>query len=1346
MILCAQPPQTSARSSVTAIKTIPIKLLRSLRRLLFPLAVFLSLVFVALVVTLRYAVLPNIERYRGDIMQNVSSASGMAVSAGELRAGWQGLRPYIELNDVRFADAGSRDGQGVASLQLPHLHASLSWWALLIGEIRFYEVILEAPELTLKRAPDGLIYFAGKPLNQDTAGEGGLALWLLEQPHLLVHNAALLWQDELAGAPPLRLERVDVRIDKHLGHHHLGIRAFPPRALAAEIEVRGELEIRNDTQQWFLAGTLFASAAQASLVGLRRYLAIPDAMREATGNVRVWLELDSTRQRGIRAITADLNVVNASAQFAKDLAPLTLASLAGRIEYRAEEGGFVIASKGLQFRTREGIRLSPADFSLALSAEPAKPSGEVTGNGIDLKVIAALLNYFPVGKDLRDGVARFAPRGFLNQAALTWTGELTRPETYRVRGSFNDFALNPDGKIPGVQGLSGSVDGDERGGQFLITSRNLALDIGQVFRAPLVFDTLDVIGKWKRTNDALAINFDKLHFTNAAAEGEISGSYRTGGKGPGIVDLNATLARGNAVKVADYLPNAIEHTRDWLDKAIQSGGIASARLELTGDLGYFPFKDDSNGRFRLSAKVNDVRLKYLDNWPAVDNIRGEISFSGARISVAAESAAIYGARVGPTSVDLDDTTSSIPVLSIKGSANAPAQDVARFLQNSPLAEGVGKFTQVLTLEGPGKLDLSLLIPIGGRGPNAEPKPGKDKMRPTFKASGHYELAEANAKPPVGAVVTGVSGAIQFTERSVQSKNLGGTLYGNPLRIAISGGAEEGVVAELAGRGEVQYLNDILPFRLPAQITGVTDWKGRISAKFGRTDLVFESEMLGVASTLPAPLAKRADEPMKLTATFTEAQKASERIEVALGSVAFGRFARKFNDKGEAVGLAGGLISLEKPLANVDLPEGLWLVGDLRDLDIDHWKATFAGAAGSAGSAANSANPASSVITGFDLAVGKMQAFGREFKTLQMKGRRAGDDWRVTIDSPELSGDALWRPTAEDGRGFIRARLSNFVLNAEQPGTGQEQAEPSRSAAEDFPTLDVIADRFHFRGYDLGKLEFKAATDGSDWRIDRLVIEGDGSTLETSGRWTRTSGASQSQFSLKVDSSNLNGLMRKFGHGEVLRRGNGRLEGTLSWPGYPYQFALNNLSGNFKVEARKGEFAKIEPGAGRLLGLLSLQSIPRRFTLDFRDLFSEGFAFDRIDGSVTINRGVMHTDDFEIVGPSAFVAMQGDVSLPNETQNLRMTVIPSLGGGVSLLTGFLINPAVGLGALVVNKILNDPVGRAAAYQYNVTGTWEKPDVVRTDRNQAAQRNANDNDAPREAGNSTPPVSQQNKSGS
>jgi len=177
----------------------------------------------------------------------------------------------------------------------------------------------------------------------------------------------------------------------------------------------------------------------------------------------------------------------------------------------------------------------------------------------------------------------------------------------------------------------------------------------------------------------------------------------------------------------------------------------------------------------------------------------------------------------------------------------------------------------------------------------------------------------------------------------------------------------------------------------------------------------------------------------------------------------------------------------------------------------------------------------------------------------------------------------------------------------------------------------------------------------------------------------------------------------------VRRGTAKLHGALAWPGSPQDFDYPQLSGNIVLEATKGQFVKLEPGIGKLFGILSLQALPRRITLDFRDIFSDGFAFDEILGGVDISRGVATANNFRIRGPSAHVVMKGEVDLGKETQKLRVKITLSLSDAASIAGALIGGPIAGVAAFLAQKMLKDPLDKMASYEYDVTGTWADPQV-------------------------------------
>ncbi|MGQ0441833.1 MAG: YhdP family protein, partial [Methylophilaceae bacterium] len=189
-------------------------------------------------------------------------------------------------------------------------------------------------------------------------------------------------------------------------------------------------------------------------------------------------------------------------------------------------------------------------------------------------------------------------------------------------------------------------------------------------------------------------------------------------------------------------------------------------------------------------------------------------------------------------------------------------------------------------------------------------------------------------------------------------------------------------------------------------------------------------------------------------------------------------------------------------------------------------------------------------------------------------------------------------------------------------------------------------------------------------------------------------------------------LKRFGQPDAVKGGKAEVAGQLKWPGSPHEFETNGLSGNFKLDATKGQILKAQPGVGRLFGLLSLQSLPRRLSLDFRDLFSEGFAFDKISATARIDSGIMRSDDFFMTGPAAESKIKGEMNLQKETQNLKVKVIPHISDSLSLaaLAG---GPIAGAAAFVAQKILKDPFNKIVQSEYVITGTWDNPQEVESD---------------------------------
>jgi uncharacterized protein YhdP len=276
-----------------------------------------------------------------------------------------------------------------------------------------------------------------------------------------------------------------------------------------------------------------------------------------------------------------------------------------------------------------------------------------------------------------------------------------------------------------------------------------------------------------------------------------------------------------------------------------------------------------------------------------------------------------------------------------------------------------------------------------------------------------------------------------------------------------------------------------------------------------------------------------------------------------------------------------------------------------------------------------------------------------------------------------------------------------------PDAAQDDAH-SASRARELPALDIVADHFVAGTTQFGKLELVAVNQARDWRIERLVLSNPESTLTADGYWQSWAARPSTSMNVKIDVTDAGKYLERLGYPGTMRGGIVHLEGKLAWAGSPQAIDYPSLTGNVSLKAERGQFLKVDPGAAKLLGILSLQSL---LTFDLRDLFSEGFAFDTLSGSAQVAKGVLTTRDFDMHGAAARVGITGDIDLARETQKLRLRVVPALGDSAATAATLLlkINPITGLGAMIAQRILKDPLGQIFALEYTVTGTWTDPKV-------------------------------------
>ena len=1259
---------------------------RWVSRLVIGVSIALFCLLAAAILSLRYWILPDIGRHQDRIAAQIGRAIGERVEIGRIQADWTGAHPHLAMRDVRIYDPS-----GHPALTLDQVDSQLSWLTFLTGEIRFASLEIDQPRLGVRRDASGRVYVAGIPVTQG-GGNAALSDWLLHQRQVVIRDGFVLWEDDQAHGPPLMLNSVNFALINSRNHHLFGLQAVPPGEVSSPLDVRANLfgESLDDLSSW--RGKIYARVDRTDISVLRKWLPLPDRIASGRGGIRMWMDFANSRPQ---AVTADIDLYGVRARLGRQIPPLGIRFVRGRLGWSGEDGDNEFYTRRLSLETESGERIRSTDFMLQSIPERARNAeqGEITANTLDLGILARLATSFPLPPAARDALAKYAPSGKLENLQVTWKGEEPAtvifpwqrpreksakgaiPAHYSVKAKFSGLGLESGGNA--FRNLSGHLDADESGGNLNLDAPHAALILPGIFETPIALDTLTAQGGWKRNGGDTEISVGNLSFSNRDLSGNAFGSFRSSAR---YADFTGRLTRADATRVWRYLPLVVgKSARDWVKNGLVGGKSDDVRFRLKGKLDRFPFADGKDGLFQVKAKVSGGSLRYAPGWPGVDSISADLLFQGARMEITSSDAAILGTKVSRCRVSVVDLAAPRAVLEVDGEVKGPTDEFLRFIEASPVSGYIGGFTSGMRASGNGMLGLKLGIPL--------------EHAVDTRVAGSFQFLGDRITGPTLPVMDRLAGRLDFTEKGISAKSASAVILGGNALINASTADDGSLKVSVSGKIDPSNLQGAFA----RHFSGKADWHAGIAVRRKGLDIVIQSSLKGLASSLPAPLSKDAESPMPLRVELKSSSDGEDVLTAALGSVLSARF---LGETGRgSLRVDQGLLYLNEdmPATLPDAP-GIRVIGSLPEFDADRWRDILDESAGGQ-------SPIS--FSGIDVDIGTLAFLGRHFGKLSISARQSGGEWDADLSGKEVQGSIRWIP---EGKGRLVGKFVNLGIPDAPPAEAVEsKVTLAKVASRDLPALDISAESFVIRKKEIGKLELVAVQQGNDWKIEKLRIVNPDSVLSASGLWQGWAIHPRTDIDLRLDVHKIGPFLSRFGYPDNIMRGSGKMEGTLSWAGSPQAINYDTLNGNISLTANHGQFNKIDPGIGKLLGILSLQELPRRITLDFRDIFSQGFAFDGISSSFRISHGIAETGNLRISGPAAEVDMTGKIDLDRETQDLAIVVKPQLGGSVSVASSLLGGPVVGIATWVVGKVLQDPLDQLAAYEYNVTGSWKDPVV-------------------------------------
>lgn len=820
----------------------------------------------------------------------------------------------------------------------------------------------------------------------------------------------------------------------------------------------------------------------------------------------------------------------------------------------------------------------------------------------------------------------------------------------------------------------------------------------------------------------LNVSLDSVNVKTQDGEMSVRGRWnRSRDSEMGDMDLQGTLTQFDLSRLYHYMPAEVgEDVIDWMRTAFRSGTVPRASFVAHGPVSEFPFEGTSKGVFTLEGTVQNWTVDYAPaltpeekGWPALVAMNGRFNLNRDNLVALMQSGGLEvskGVNLEANRIEATLThLFSEPALELKARTRGTADLYQKAMTQTALDGVLPPMVRQLNGRGDWSLDLELAMLLD------------DVENPAYKATldlhgGSLQYAQL---PPIEAV----SGQAVFTNAGFTSDGLSARVLGSDLTVSGGFGAPDAKLLVQGGLAmqavndhfKVPSLNRWVKGTLPFVMTVVQpDAKGSLK-------IAVDSSLQGLQLLFPAPFTLATGAALK-TRLEWEMNPASNSV--GSGTLRMGNLLQvnatgrqgsgtRFASVGIGIGVAPPLVS-----------NAMAIRVSTKLLDATAWQAVQTSLMKDF--SVSSSPGLLPALASVQLSSDRVMWDDTGFDKVQATMRVTGERYVADFSAQQANGSLNWQMRNGELIGRLQARLSRFEVGQEPAGDGPaanppdpkankiESSLPDENTLSTIPPIDLVIDNLMLNGKRLGQLELvgESTVGNRQWKIDKLTLSGPNASLSSSGhlRFERANPGVNAD--IQLDIKDMGEFVAQLGLADKMRRGRGTIKAQVDWRNFPWSTSFEGMQGKVQVDLEEGIFDHVNSGSARVLELLSLQSFGRILDLNVNrgETFAKGFPWSSIRGNLGILNGQLETSDLVIDSPVARITFQGEASLVTEQLNMRATVRPNLDmSGTAMATGFLLNPVIGLSALVGNYILRTPIESVFSLRYEVTGSFSDPQL-------------------------------------
>ncbi len=1355
---------------------------RFARRVVLPLLGLLIILLAVLLSVARLA-LPLFDEQARSLVEQAALERGLALEVERLSLDWEGLGPRLSLHNTRIK--GASESSAPLQLQTLSLHFDLPR-SLLSGRLQFDALEISGLVLHLQRDLQGAWGLssinsgsldANRPPNGGDASDASWPAWMGMAQKVVLRQSQLHVNDEISGLK-LSSQEMDALFEQGTNaqgtlQQRFVLKMQLPESLGGMLELRAHLqgefadlvrpsgELWLDTPQLKLPGwrALFASLPNGDLA---LPVALSDLPQLNTGELggQTWISLQHGGVTDVHASLdfSDVRVKRAQPLPSNDLPPsILLAPLASHVNIHLQHHD-ALWTFDLDTEPDAGQASSLLDkaTNLTLQKPPAasvqrfsmRRDGDVlafAAEHIDLSLLRPWLVATPIlPEDIRRTLQRHRPLGVVQDMSLRLDVSQTPVHaqgTLRV----SDFGWQGGDELPGITGLDAQAWLDGNRSLLRLASEDVSIDSAGHLRQRLRLNHLqgDIAVFLPAANtpsprSKLAIH--SLKANNPDLELALDLRLDLPAAGSPLIDATGRLNNVATERVPAYLPIKVleKEALDWLDSALANsqGFVPQADIRLHGALDQFPYFLNNSGLFSVIVDFEHLNLNYAPipapGWRPAEKLYGQLSFINNGLSGVIRRGQIQDVMLDAGTLAIADYDH--PRLDLALKLHGDSAQMLDVLKHSPLFKSP-KDLDALKLNGTAQLDLNMGIRLDIL----------DQV--PDRVEGWYRPKNARLQT-FGLDFSKLNGELHFVNLDFDSQNLRAELKQNPAQIRVSSHLSPNTAQDERGYHiEMETQTQLGDWLQPApSILAKLPGSFPLHAKLILSDdplsnpnmrLDLTSDLTGLAIGFPAPLKKAVATPHPTEARLSFKNAHIEHLSLTQAGLFDGQF--KLNDQGIQAGAVHfGNDSYGK---SQELKTGeLRLSGSLERFNLDEWiDALNTHAEQNNNEQENLFLPPTLRISG---KVKQLHALDSVWDNVPIEGMHNAQGWNIELDAPRISGQLII-PTQATVEAPVDIKLSRLLFleaSSEAPFDSiQDKPKPpfelSPIDPASLPALHLSIGELSYGDIKLREIDLRAKPQAaiaspkgeSAWLISPLSAKGTNLALQGNAAWRRSfEGHPQSTLELDFSSEDVGAALTGLGAKHALR--SGRLDDSrlsLSWPGGLQQFDWARAHGQGQMHILDGEIEKVEIGAGRVLGLISLTELPRRLMLDFGDVFGNGLHFDRLDSEMTLSDGKLNSTRFELASSALKLKVSGYSDMRDQSLHYQMAATPSLGNVLPILGTVAGGPIIGGATFVAQKLFELAGGSFVTLNYQISGTWDNPII---ERGQAPEAQTNATETP------------------